>query len=370
MARGVVRGPLIGAGRAVLRALLVLGLLVWVALPVAGYLKLNESTRAASLAPAVDVWAPVQASTVPTRRTIGVVVGRAPVVELYAPAWSGLVEATDVGSGTVLHEGDVLATVGGIDRIAVTSERPFGRELHRDDEGSDVASLNALLSRRGLVAPDSDEFTARTLASVRSLAKELGVPQSGTVESFDPAWVVFLPLPDVRVAASALHVGAPAPAAGEVIVTSRPRLSSALLDAVGTSEAGEGDEGTVQTAVTAGEGERLEVGGRELPLAPDRLGVEVSGWDALDGMIDPARSRIDAVLVAEPVPGTWIVPGAAVGIDETGASCLVRRGGAGPSERIAVTVASSTLGRSTVSGPLADGDEVLVSTATGGAPCS
>jgi hypothetical protein len=87
-------------------------------------------------------------------------------------------------------------------------------------------------------------------------------------------------------------------------------------------------------------------------------------------MIDPARTRIDAALVAEPAAGTWVVPSAAVGLDDSGASCLVRRRAERPDEAVGVTIDSSALGRSTVSGPLIEGDEVLVSRAKQGPPCS
>lgn len=354
----------------IVRASLALGLLAWIALPIGGYLVLAESTRTAGLAPSIDVWSPVQASTAASRRAVGVVVGRRAAVELYAPAWSGIVEATGIAPGTLLRDGDVVATVGGIDRPAVASDRPFGRELRRGDEGADVASLNRLLARRDLSASDSDEFTARTLTGVRSLADDLGVPGSDALEAFDPAWLVFLPQPEVRIATTTLRVGAPAPVPGDAVATSRPPLSSALLDAVGTSEAGEGAEATVQSAVVAAAGERLEIGGRELPLSVDRLGVDATGWGALDEMIDPALARIDAVLIAEPTPGTWVVPSTAVDESGSGAACLLRRRAGASGEPVEVTVESSALGRSTVSGPLGDDDEVLVASATGEPPCS
>ncbi|QHC67315.1 hypothetical protein GSU68_12575 [Rathayibacter sp. VKM Ac-2759] len=363
------RAPVV-SGTGVVRALLVLGLLAWIALPIGGYIVLAESTRTARLTPSIDVWSPVRASTAASRRTVAVVVGRSAAIELYAPAWSGIVEATGVAPGAVLRDGDIVATVGGIDRPAVASGRPFGRELRRGDDGDDVAALNRLLVGRDLPASDSDDFTAWTLAGVRALAEELGVPDAETLESFDPAWVVFLPQAETRIATSTLRVGAPAPGAGEVVVTSRPPLSTALLDAIGASEAGEGAAATVQSAVVAAAGERLEVGGRELPLAADRLGVDPSGWEALDGMIDLTRTRVDALLIAEPTAGTWVVPSTAIGEGESGTSCLVRRGAEETRERIAVTVESSALGRSTVSGPLSAKDEVLVSSRTGAPPCS
>lgn len=350
------------------RTLLAFGLLAWVALPVGGYLTLTESTRSASLDSPVDVWAPAEPNVTPSRRTISVVVARADAVELYAPEWNGLVEAADLRPERVVKDGDIVATIGMIDRPAVSSERPFGRELRAGDEGSDVRSLNRFLDRRGLPASDSDKFTSRTLSSVRALADDLGVPGAISLEAFDPAWVVFLPEDQVRVSTSTLRVGMLAPAAGQSLAISRPNLSSVVLDAVRSSEAGEA--GGVQSALAAAEGERLEIGGRDIPLSGDRAGVDPAGWEVIDEMVDPTQSRIDAVLISEPIAGTWVVPSAAVGSRTAGPSCLVRRGVDGTETRIDVALLSSSLGRSVVSGSFASGDEVLVASSTGESPCS
>ncbi|PPF14168.1 hypothetical protein [Rathayibacter rathayi] len=348
------------------RALLALGLAAWTALPVAGYVLLERSTASAGLAPPVDVWAPVQPGAEHKRRTVGVVLSRAAAPELYAPAWSGVVEATSVSPGAVLHSGDIVATVAGIDRMAVASERPFSTELRVGDEGDDAAALNELLRGFDLDAPDSDRFTVPTLRALREFARSLRVPGTADLQSFDPAWLVYLPSSEVTIATSALYVGALAPAPGQSLATTRPAVTSAVLDAVTTADAGEGGATGVQEAVTAAESERLEMVGTALPLSEDRRSVAASGFPDLQRLVADDRARADGVLVAEVAAGTVVVPSAALGAD---GSCVLARTGGGAAQRREVAVESSSLGRSTVSGDVASGDEVLVAADTGAPPC-
>ncbi|AND17128.1 hypothetical protein C5C18_03040 [Rathayibacter tritici] len=355
------RGSVIAA-----RTLLALGLVAWTVLPVAGFVLLERSTASAGLAPPVDVWAPVQPGAEHERRTVGVVLSRAAAPELYAPAWSGVVEASSASPGAVLRSGDIIATIAGIDRMAVASERPFSTELRVGDEGDDAAALNELLRGLDLDAPDSHRFTVPTLRAVRELAHSLGVPGTADLQTFDPAWLVYLPSSQVTIATSALYVGALAPAPGQSLATTRPAVTSAVLDAVTTADAGEGGATGVQEATTAAESERLEIVGTALPLSEDRRSIAASGLADLQRLVADDRARADGVLVADAAAGTVVVPSAALGTDGT---CVLARAAGGAAQRREVAVESSSLGRSTVSGDLASGDEVLVAAGTGDPPC-
>ncbi|KZX20780.1 hypothetical protein [Rathayibacter tanaceti] len=349
------------------RGLLTAGLVAWVATPVVGFLLLEQSTRAASLAPAVDVWAPVQANAAAARRTVSVVVTRDVAPDLYAPAWSGVVESTAVTPGTVVRSGDVVATIAGIDRLAISSERPFSTELRVGDEGPDAAALNDVLRGLELDAPESDEFTVPTLIAVRELADSLGVTATKDLQVFDPSWLVFLPQEEMTVATSTLHVGALAPPPGEAFATTRPVIAAAQLDGATSAELGDSNGAVVQREVRAADAERLQIEGVEIALSADRRGVDPSAFGQLRELIADDRSRTDGMLLADPRPGTVVVPSAAIGGGER-ACVLARTAGGAPEPRV-VTVESSSLGRSTVSGAVATGDDVLVARATGAPPC-
>lgn len=149
---------------------------------------------------------------------------------LSAPAWSGLVLAVQAKPGATLKSGDPVALIAGIQRLAFASDQPFYRPIASGDTGADVAALHRLLQLTGfLKTPPSDPQTANfaTTTAIRALAASLGLP--GTVSTFDPAWVVWLPVDPFPLGTLDLHVGGMAPSPGSVFGAAQPVLTAAAI---------------------------------------------------------------------------------------------------------------------------------------------
>jgi hypothetical protein len=145
--------------------------------------------------------------------------------QILAPNWEGTVTDVLVKPGDVLKSGQAVLAINGVTRIAFASVRPFWRSLVPQDSGADVAMLNQVLSELGLSATNGNTWTAATTQGVKDLQTQyLQVAATSTVESFDPAWIIWLPKEKLRLGSIAATVGSPAPAAGEVVLTGRQRL--------------------------------------------------------------------------------------------------------------------------------------------------
>lgn len=321
------------------------------------------------LTPAADVWAPIRPDDTSTVEDVAVQITWDAGEEIYAPEWSGLVETVDVAVGQTLTSGRTVAIVGGIRRIAVHSDRPFARELQSGDRGEDVSQLNSFLASRGLSHASGDRFDWATQRGVSALADSLGVPTAQRGTRFEPDWFMYLPAAKVIVAEVAMRVGAPSPAAGEVIIKGEQRITSARLtkpaadgagpaDGLSSTSAPEDSAGQVES-LAADEGETLAVGGRGLKLTKSRDSVDANSLAALRALVEPSSATVPGVLKRPPLPGQWSVPSAAVLAGTHGRLCVVVEGKSRPVVK-EVAVAGQGVGVTVVSGCFDSHARVLV----------
>jgi hypothetical protein len=232
---------------------------------------------------------------------------------LYAPEWAGLVGHVEIHPGAELRQGDPVVTVSGVTRLAVATPQPFHRSLALGDRGPDVVWLHDVLDQLGHLsqAPtDRSVVSDMSLTAVGALATELGVP--GSVDAFDPAWFVWLPVDPYVVAVVELKAGAPAPSAGSPVATSRPDLSSVAVQTL--------DGGTLPLDPTVDY--RLEVVEAEVPVLPDGAVVTNDGLRELEAVLDPDLDSLPGtVRRAKPVD-VWAVPSGAVSTGTNGALCV------------------------------------------------
>lgn len=389
------------------RAVAAVAVLVWVAVPVALALVLTaRSEESVQTPPVASTWVPAGGVETELGRIVVAVATTGDAPPLLAPSWQGLVEEVLVEPEQALRSGDPVVVIDGITRIAVHTPRPFRRGLAPGDRGRDVADLNAWLAGRDLEATDGDRYGAATQRGVRTLRRELGLPTDES--TFDPAWLVYLPLPEVVLRTVALQAGAPVPAAGGVIAELDAQVTGARLlvpqsgaTAPGpTTATGPGDAATPSTAPatgTTGAGDTGQGGGAPAATEPTTTtppagasGPSSSGVP-LDAAADGARldhagqplgpvnrdgtvplETLAALLpvlgdqesvtlqLVEPAPeGAREVPSAAMFSGPTGLTCIASRALTGEPAR-AVTVSpalavTTTGNRTTVVG-LPDGD--------------
>jgi hypothetical protein len=224
---------------------------------------------------------------------------------LLAGPWSGIVTQVSIAPGDEISEGDPVAVIDGVTRIAAATARPFYRPLPSGVQGEDVAELQDLLRRLGALGDDVEtgRIDRPTMTAVRSLAALLGVPQANT-SIFDPSWVAWMPYTPIQLATTTLRVGQVAPTVGAVVAETPSVPTSAALDAKSTAVAGQtGDVVVIVDPETS------------IPVRVDRLSGEVLDQDQLSRLGDVVAvgaTEID-VTVSEP-DGSRVVsaPGAAL----------------------------------------------------------
>ncbi|MGL4340595.1 MAG: peptidoglycan-binding domain-containing protein [Rhodoglobus sp.] len=358
-------------------------MLIVIGLPLAGIALLSWWDSTNKLSTAEPVWVHPLPADGEIRSNADVVLTWSVVPPLLAPNWAGLVTAVPQISDAGISSGDPVATVDGVVRLAIRTEAPFFRALSLDDSGADVTMLNGFLTQRGLDARADDYFGYATLNGVRQFAASIGVPNAGTVGSFDPSWLVYLPegaekVPGVKIT---IDLGGPAPAAGTEVVDNTLRLVSGVLTepgAVITETAGAAADIDVTRPVTPFIPESAKT------VLPDGAVVQYAGAAiAVDGssaltadasaalarVIPPGTAAIKAVTLTQAQSGSVLVPSAAVFASPAGKLCVIRRsaGGVGSS---AVDILSNSAGKSIIVGTVAPDDEVLVSPPAGQRQCA
>ena len=161
-------------------------------------------------APIAPVLVTVTPSDGAVQRPVQVRVDIGPALTSFSVLPGGVVTAVLVRPGAVVRTGSRLVEVDGIARLAAHTSRPFYRPLGRGDHGADVDQLASLLAQLGLMhGPGAWPPPRPGMASaVRHLAVSIGAPQDGM---FDPAWVVWLPEPELVVASVPPQAGGPVP---------------------------------------------------------------------------------------------------------------------------------------------------------------
>lgn len=352
------------------------GVIAWVAVPTMLYVLLTTKQASTPIAEPTDVWVGVDPNETPTRRDITVKMTWSAGEEIFAPNWTGLIETVDVAVGDVLTSGQPVAIIGGIQRIAVHTDRPFVRPLTTGDRGGDVTALHEFLATKDLPHGDGDRFSEATRDGVNRLARTLGVPGSGDVARFEPDWFLYLPSSEVTIKETALRPGAPAPTSGDAVIVGEERIVATLLLAGTPEPTTAGTDGEDRTApadrrVTAEDDEELLVAGQAWPLSAERDAVDPASFPALNAVVDNASTTISAILLRPPASGQWTIPTAAVAASSDGNTCvIVRSEGGAEVTPIAVEVVGQGAGVTVVVGDLASNSIVLVAPSARKHTCS
>lgn len=314
-------------------------------------------------APAEPVWVSADDAGGWAERRVQISLTWSEPSAVLAPEWSGLVREVWVAPGAILSSGDAIARVGGTTRLAWHSSAPFYRPLMLRATGDDVAALNSLLRSRDLPADDADVFTWETRRGVIQLGKDLGADDSAGV--FDPALVVYLPTPEVRIAEVQLQVGAPVPSAGASILTSAPTLVAGVITVTGADTSA---SDSADLTVTAASDEVLTVSGTALELADTRDRVGAEALAQLSNIVTSEQEVVVASLRRELPNGSVRVPSAAVHTGPDGTTCIVI---GSPTDRktVVVDVTGGLAGETVVTGGVTAGDQLAIGALAPGAAC-
>ncbi len=265
--------------------------------------------------------------------------------QVLAPEWFGTVTEVTVAVDSELASQDIVARIGGIDRVAWHSDEAFWRPLSRRDAGDDVAELQTMLTTLGFYEGEIDGEFGRVLEdAVEEWEEAIGVVDPAG--RFEPGYVVWIPEPSIEVAAVHLTNGAPAPSAGSVIVESAVPLEEvALTNVEGRMIAPEG-----QWILAIGDIEVELVDGE---VTDDGL-LELSTVLSTDAQQNQASGRIR---IASPEPSIT-VPATAVVAAEDGSLCVYVPDGTSFVPRT-VTTESGRVATVDIATGLSAGDEVL-----------
>lgn len=356
-------------------ALAIVGLLLWVAVPGVAVWVLQHRAESVTLSEPQIVFVQAEPNTASVVQDINIAVGLQGGSTLIAPSLNGIVEQSSIAPGDTVANGQVVAVIGGYSRLAVASERPFGRALALNDKGADVEMLNATLSSLGYASGASTTYSASTARGVAQLVRDIsqlpGVDTTGA--SFDPSWFFYLPPGNFTVDTTNLVVGAPAPTQGTTVATGRRTIATATLtldepstadtsstappssDSAGSPTATP-TESTDQPAedvqpYAAPEGATLTLNGVPLDLTADRAGVSANSFQTLELALDGNARTIPAQLTRPPGNDEFSVPSAAIFTSETGSSCVLAQRGSGTAAE-PVSVLGNTFDSAIVTGDL------------------
>ncbi|MFD4960398.1 hypothetical protein [Microbacterium sp. NPDC058389] len=274
--------------------------------------------------------------------------------DLLAPAWSGTVTEVAVGPGQAVSTGSRVLRVDGVWRIAAHTDWPFFGPVSKDSAPGDVAAVNGLLASLGY-SYSQGGWNSASLKGVRQLAVDLGVAGASQIGAFDPSWVIWIPADSVTVAAPLVSPGSIAPAAGQPVLSTPPRLS---LVEVATSA----PEGLPEDH----EGWILSLKGLAVPFDGARIDAvdTLASFEGALGAtgVEEVEARVER---KEAVVG-WQVPTSAVVVDADGNTCLARRSNGTEPDVVRVEVLSGSVGTARVDGQLSATDDVLVNPASVG----
>lgn len=329
--------------------------------PMIGSLFILEKARA-EIEPATgEVWVPTTASDSVVSEPAGVVVIWEDPKAAPAPEWGdALVQDVLIKPGDDVKTGTEIVVLDRITRVGARTAFPFDRPLGRNDRGADVGELNKFLKRQGYRFGEEDRFTYETELGVRELAKSIG---AGDQRTFQPGWLVFLPLDSGRVNDINLEVGQPVGGTGEAVFTYAAAPHTAV--AYGQNEY----ENFQATLPDPGGEERVEElpesslpGGLTLTIAGEEFTTPDSGAEfsteeltRLALVVKQGEIAVPALLVQDLPEDAVQIPAAAIYTSGDGATCLLARTTAGSLPRVEhVEVLDSTYGVAIISGLASD----------------
>lgn len=362
-----------GAGGKTRRTWVIVGLVLWLTVPLAlaalAITRAHEATRTDE----IELWVPAVTAdeTVPVAGRV--VLSWIDTPSVVAPAWTGIVESLLAEPGDTITTGVPLIEVDGVTRLAAHTPKPFTRPLEPGDRGEPIAALNSLLSELGYEVAPGDVYLPATTGAVNQLATDIGIRNPDG--RFQPDWLVYLPVGEVVVERVQATVGAPAPAPGSEWLVTRSQLGEAVvvtadyasergLDAGNTEAAsgatrlGRGEAVPLESDVV--EGTRVEVRGEN--LGSTRLGgqLDESAIVWLSRNIASDSLTVGAELVTDPPRDAVQVPAAAIVTGNTGEMCVIVRSlGSTLGSAVEVSVYDNYLGVAVITGP-PSGAEVRV----------
>lgn len=305
--------------------LLLAGLTVWVLAPMALVLSVPNLLGSSESTPEAQT-APFVASEGTNSTPVDVALLWSAPEPVLAPNWTGTVDQIQVTTGDTVSHGTPLLRIDGISRIAWHTPGAFWRPLGLGDSGDDVVMLQEALNSSSYSAEVDGTFDRNTLAAVRKLAKDLGIPNASTIGLFSPEWVVRLPIPAARIAKVNVAIGQHAPGAGSEVFELAPELAAGYVlngGSVPTEAELTGDlllaENTVQleqnSEVTTFSGLVLATNLADSSVAADSL-------VALRSEVQPGQPVVLAQHILKGTQTAYPVPPSAIRVDQSGASCV------------------------------------------------
>jgi hypothetical protein len=339
------------------------GLILWIGLPATGLFWLSHIDHNTILTPERTASVQVKPNDAEAISTVDLgLVWTAPA-DLVAPAWSGVVQTVLAKPGDRLANGSGILVVDGILRTAWSTPGALYRPLQVGDRGEDVKWLKAILVSTSIPQTSDDRFDASTLRGVRSFATRIGVREAKTLESFDPAWIIFMQESAVTVAAVELQAGAPAPAPGTSVVSATPTLTQVKVAPAGVLDSLRDTDDPATAAarlvefsgVAAPDSAVLYYGTTEISLNPDRASADQPSVTALAAVTEPETLVVTAQARRPAADGEFVVPAAAIASNSDGTTCVVIGGIAR-----SVHVLTSDSGATVISGTMTAADAVTV----------
>jgi peptidoglycan hydrolase-like protein with peptidoglycan-binding domain len=233
--------------------------------------------------------------------------------------------------------------------IVLPGRVPAFRDLGPGVRGRDVAELNRFLAERGYLATDeTDRYGPATAMAVRALQRDLGVPDTGSLERgsvlFVPEPAFQAPLrwtPEVTLGAPLgrgmpiLEILEPAPALS--IRIAGPKLAELRVGMAAEVTFASGAQRTLAIVglATDGDGTRVELGPPTGPLCARPACLDLVSLDA--------EERLDVRIVLVPETRGPLVPAAALQSDAAGNAFVELAGGERRPVRIVVAADGSAI---------------------------
>ncbi len=240
---------------------------------------------------------------------------------LRAPDWQGLVSSVPIGPGSPITDGTVVATVAGIDRIAVGSPAPFYRPIGPGVSGGDVLELRTALTALGYTnLGSSSSYDAALGGAIRELYKKLSGQGAGSGGVFQPSWFVWLPGGSLVVGKVSLTVDTPAPSGGAPVITGVETLSSATVVPASGQGLGGQSSGPLPSSPA---GRVLVVLGVARPFSlTSGWQVTSGGLSALGAALPVGQTQVGASVRLASQARYASVPNSAVSLGAAGQACV------------------------------------------------
>ena len=345
------------------KPILAAGVALWLAAPIAALVLLGLIASQQTLADPVEhVWVEVREVEGSASSPVDLALTWGAPDPLRAPKWDGgLIQSVLVSPGEQITDASEIARINGVLVLGVVSPEPFYRTIARDDRGEDVRALNNFLSRSGFAVVEGDVATAKTVAGIRSLAERIGLQN---VSTFEPDWVVHMPVDSYSIGAIELKEGTPAPALGVPIITAAVELTSATIVPPGTFPS-TSDTGNPapdpreidRRAMAIAPNQRIFLGQHEILLDESRTKPDAASLSVIASAVASTATAVQANQVRSAVAGDVVVPSAAVFANAGGQTCILLQS---TDRAVLIELVADVGGSSIVRGNVDVGDRVEV----------